>query len=75
MSQRPLKVALNTTHVVLPHEHDWVKNLPVWFPWVSLTDSLAEADVILHTFFDEEWRGYPEGISGGKVWEGVGAGI
>ena len=71
MSQRPLKVALNTTHVVLPHEHDWVKNLPVWFPWVSLTDSLAEADVILHTFFDEEWRDYPDAIAVEYVWENV----
>ena len=67
----PLKVALNTTHVVLPHEQDWVKQLPVWFPWVSLTDNLAEADVILHTFFDEEWRDYPDAIAVEYVWENV----
>ena len=66
-----IRVALNTTRHVLEGEDDWVRKLPSWFPWVRLTDNLAEADLIIHSFFDNEWRDYPDAIALEYVWENV----
>ena len=41
----------------------WIHRLTEWFPWVRLTEDLAQADLIIHSYYDERWRGYPDAIA------------
>ena len=47
----------------LPLDSGWCARLFDWFPNLKPTADLSRADIILHTFFDNRWRAYPDAIA------------
>lgn len=57
------EILLASSDRYLPLDAAWVKDLFAWFPTLKPTDDLARADIILHSFYDDRWRDYPDAIA------------
>lgn len=40
-----------------------LRKLPGWFPWLRVTENLAEADVIFHGLFGNDYLDYPDAVA------------